>query len=156
MKGFRGAQDPEAAHASASRGRELFRRLGDRRALALERTAVGARLACGQLAEALAEAEAAWRLCQVDRCDLDEALALVVLAEVHRHRDAWAEEARCARRAAELFAGRDRRNEAAALHTAARAELSRGGSQEALPLAQKAQEIFRELRERQREAGARL
>ncbi|CAK8991789.1 unnamed protein product [Durusdinium trenchii] len=76
-------EDPQTAFHSASSGREIFRRLGDRRASMLERSALGALLACGQLDEALKEAEASVRRCRRDPGDRrEEAAALVMLAEV--------------------------------------------------------------------------
>eukprot|EP00913_Durusdinium_trenchii_P003086 g2851.t2 len=161
-------EDPQTAFHSASSGREIFRRLGDRRASMLERSALGALLACGQLDEALKEAEASVRRCRRDPGDRrEEAAALVMLAEVPEDVESPPEVVFAALAAAEIFAAEtstgaplrrsagDRRNQAAALHLAASAHMSSGQAQQSLPLAQRAQEIFRSLRERHREVVAR-
>ncbi|CAE7808914.1 unnamed protein product [Symbiodinium sp. CCMP2592] len=151
-------EDPEAALKHATAGRDAFRRLGDsRRASMLERTAVGASLACGDTAHALKDAEASVASCRRDAGDRrDEAAALALLAEVRHAREEFHLVVPVASEAAEIFARcGDQRNQAAALHSAASAALAADRATDARRLAAQAQDVLRSLLDRAREVSAR-
>jgi len=151
-------EDPEAALKHATAGRDAFRRLGDsRRASMLERTAVGASLACGDTARALKDAEASVASCRRDAGDRrDEAAALALLAEVRHAREEFHLVVPVASEAAEIFARcGDQRNQAAALHSAASAALAADRATDARRLAAQAQDVLRSLFDRAREVSAR-
>jgi len=148
--------DAAQALRFALEGHELLQQLGDlRRAAIVQRTVIGAHIALGDNAGALAAAKDSLLACRKRGDRKDEASLLIVLAEIYNLTGQTELAARAATSASMIFKHlEDRRNAAVSAHLVAAALLEDKKPTEALSWAREASVLFGTLSDRDQELAS--